>query len=115
MSGATPGPWTKHPYSSERHTIPYESGDFDVADVYFGTGEKIIGSVRLQVGGAFGGYPHVTDDEELAANAALCMAAPDLLEALQGLLEVHDALGAGTSHSACKARAAIARAKGEAL
>ncbi len=35
----------------------------------------------------------------------------DLLDALQHLLEVHDAMGAGQSYAAEKARAAIAKAE----
>lgn len=34
----------------------------------------------------------------------------ELLDALQQLLEVHDAMGAGQSYAATKARAAIAKA-----
>lgn len=34
----------------------------------------------------------------------------EMLDALRGLLEVHDAMGAGQSYAAAKARAAIAKA-----
>ena len=47
-----------------------------------------------------------SDNEETNANARLIAAAPDLLEALEALLE-------GDFNVAEKARAAIAKAKGE--
>ena len=47
------------------------------------------------------------------ANANLIAAAPELLEALENLLKVHEGEG-GTQHNAADmARAAIAKAKGE--
>jgi len=47
------------------------------------------------------------------ANARLIAAAPELLEALENLLKVHEGEG-GTQHNAADmARAAIAKAKGE--
>lgn len=49
------------------------------------------------------------------ANACLIAAAPELLDALAGLLEVHDALGAGQSYAATKARAALAKASPQSL
>jgi len=48
--------------------------------------------------------------EASAANARLIAAAPDMLDALRTLLEVHDAMGAGQSYAADKARMAIAKA-----
>lgn len=48
------------------------------------------------------------------ANARLIAAAPELLDTLTALLEVHDAMGAGQSHAATKARVAIAKATGAA-
>jgi len=50
------------------------------------------------------------------ANAALCAAAPDLLEALEGLLHAYNDPGnTGSTHDdkVTAARAAIARARGE--
>ena len=44
---------------------------------------------------------------ERVANHAL----PDGLDALASLLEVHDAMGAGNSHAASKARAILAKAE----
>lgn len=48
--------------------------------------------------------------DEALARAKLVAAAPELLDALATLLEVHDALGAGKSYSATKARDAISKA-----
>ena len=50
----------------------------------------------------------------MEANARLIAAAPELLDTLTALLEVHDAMGAGQSHAATKARVAIAKATGAA-
>ena len=47
------------------------------------------------------------------ANAYLIAAAPDLLEALQNLLKVHEGEGGTQNHAGDIARAAIAKAKGE--
>lgn len=50
---------------------------------------------------------------ECEANAYLIAAAPDLLEALQNLLKVHEGEGGTEHHAGDMARAAIAKAKGE--
>ena len=47
------------------------------------------------------------------ADARLIAAAPDLLEALENLLKVHEGEGGTQYNSADMARAAIAKAKGE--
>jgi hypothetical protein len=57
-------------------------------------------------------YPPAGGSPELVANARLMAASPELLDALSMLLEVHDAMGAGQSHAATKARDAIAKAEG---
>ncbi len=48
---------------------------------------------------------------ECEANAHLIAAAPDLLEALQNLLKVHEGEGGTQHHAGYIARAAIAKAK----
>jgi len=47
------------------------------------------------------------------ANAHLIAAAPELLEALENLLKVHEGEGGTQHHAGDMARAAIAKAKGE--
>jgi len=49
---------------------------------------------------------------EAVANANLIAAAPDLLEALENLLAVHEGQGGTKYHAGDIARAAIAKAKG---
>ena len=50
---------------------------------------------------------------EMQANAALLAAAPELLDALRGMLEVFgDEFGIGSSDTCDAARAAIAKAEG---
>lgn len=51
---------------------------------------------------------------EMVAEQRIRDAAPDMLDALKVLLEVYDAMGAGQSYPATKARAAIAKAEGRA-
>ena len=49
---------------------------------------------------------------ECEANAHLIAAAPELLEALENLLKVHEGEGGTQRHAGDMARAAIAKAKG---
>lgn len=83
----TPGPWN---FDNHSPALP-------VLGIYAADGKNPFHGDRSQ--------------EELAANARLIAAAPELLEALQGLL---NALPSATTHPAIKvARAAIAKAIGE--
>jgi len=50
------------------------------------------------------------DEQDLEANARLIAAAPELLEALQNLLAVHNGEGGTRYHAGDIARAAIAKA-----
>lgn len=50
---------------------------------------------------------------ECEANAHLIAAAPELLEALENLLKVHEGEGGTQHHAGDMARAVIAKAKGE--
>lgn len=84
----TRGPYSVHPYSTPEET--YVSGgenhrSFYYASLGIGAGEKLIAEVRMQrevVPGTCG-FPSPETLEEMRANAALFIAAPDLLEALR--------------------------------
>jgi hypothetical protein len=94
MSRHTPGPWKEDAWVG---TDPYDDPDGPFVEV---------GNVRWS--------PNKVDVPaaiEQTANARLIAAAPELLEACEGLL---NALPSATTHPAIKAaRAAIAKAKGE--
>ena len=100
MSGHTPGPWAA-------------TRDTENSSKFF-----IKPSTFWQRGRTFGYKPLAVVDldkrmaasSSAAANARLIAAAPDLLEALQGFIEGAEAIGWNTD----KARAAIAKATGEA-
>lgn len=85
----TPGPWTKHIYSQERPLCINSNGrQIAFHNIYIGHGDKIIGSVEMAATSSIAGYPHVDNMTEMKANAALFMAAPDLLDALPDLEEM---------------------------
>jgi hypothetical protein len=92
MTTHTPGPWAIGP------TI---AGGCDI----------LAGRIGERVVVARAADNSLLPIDECAANARLIVAAPELLEALEGLL---NALHSHTTHPAIKsARAAIAKAKGE--
>ena len=98
----TPGPWVR---SSESPKIIMSGSFIDGHDGY------IIGSVT---GDDNSGY--YASEEEAAANATLIIAAPDLLEALENLLQAFDgafagAYGRGPLYIA--ANSAIIKARGQ--
>ena len=87
MSDHTPGPWAYENYGGTLHVfLDNEGGTPSIC--------KLVGN-----------------DKD--ANARLIAAAPDLLEALQNLLKVHEGEGGTQYHAGDIARAAIAKAKGE--
>jgi len=103
----TPGPWAVgegglHVY----YVNPRIEAGEDIEDPRH---DSII--ARCHDFGAFSGI----DDEENAANASLIAAAPELLEALEGMISLTKAYGKWSDASiACeKAEAAIRKAKGE--
>lgn len=92
----TPGPWLLIDATDDEIAI---TTDARMAD-------DIVPIVEVQIG-----WDEPLESEQ-RANARLIAAAPDLLEACQGLL---DALPSATTHPAIKAaRAAIAKATGDA-
>jgi len=94
MSKHTPGPW-----EIKRHFDP---------------GYKFISAQKHT---ALAQVVWRMEDEDRSpvceANAHLIAAAPELLEALQNLLKVHEGEGGTQHHAGDMARAAIAKAKGE--
>lgn len=91
MSKHTPGPWLR-------------DGRF-----VYALNEHGINAMSLSLPPGIG---HYDDKETQEANARLIAAAPELLEALQHLLEFADQTGRGCSSQEEAARAAIAKATG---
>lgn len=122
--GWTPGPWNIHAVMSTPEPRPCEElgDDFMFADTYIARGDKLIGEVRMQRGGKDTGFPSVECEREMLANAHLIVAAPELFDALEDALsgwryirEQHgDLYGVGWERVETAARAALAKAKGEA-
>lgn len=107
MSKHTPGPWTY----SEAFNVPVGPGDLpEKAPTVWLNRDTVMDGIRIQ-------FASSVPRERIFADAALIAAAPDLLEALEGILEL--ATGLVPYDSVCriigeKARAAIAKARGEA-
>lgn len=102
MSKHTPGPWYVF-HSAHRGRVDDDGpGAFSIGDAQTAYSANILCS-RYQ-------WPERA--EEMKANARLIAAAPDLLEALQSILD--DGLHCDVvPHLHAKARAAIAKATGE--
>ncbi len=97
MSNHTPGPWM------------FECEDVGTYGSHFWLESEAGEEIICQSENAHQGV--LAKGEDFVANARLIAAAPELLEALEGLL---NALPSATSHPAIKkARAALAKAKGE--
>lgn len=82
----TPGPWTQHPFSQIEPsvTIGDDGQVTSHAGLTVGYIEKIIADVQFRSHKA--GYDRVTNYKEFKANAALILAAPDMLELLVSLV-----------------------------
>jgi len=94
MSGYTPGPWvvnTDYGFVMQQRT------------------RRVVAEVDRM--GFTGNKAH---QKRTLPDLRLMAAAPDLLEALQNLLKVHKGEGGTTYHAGDIARAAIAKATGEA-
>lgn len=112
MSRHTPGPWEINNLSSICSAVGAESGDGCEADQYdcwqiaeCGTGMTLVGGQMTSLG-----------FDVVKANASLIAAAPDLLEALESMVEYVDfmhSIGHLQRPVQCsEACAAIAKAKG---
>jgi hypothetical protein len=102
MSAHTPGPWVLVRYSKGTH-LPIPFMEHETVAV-FSHGVK-RGDVAYMQHGLHG-------DDQALANARLIAAAPEMLGALYGLLDVADGGGHLTESDCAKARAAIAKATG---
>lgn len=112
MSGHTPGPWEVNSLSQICSSVGADSGDGCAADQYdwwqiadCGTGMTLSGGQMISLG-----------FDVVKANARLIAAAPELLEALEAMVEYVDFMHSighlqrpVQSSEAC---AAIAKAKG---
>ncbi len=121
----TPGPWSRHSfmdeYNSNWQKIETEEGShFFASAITIGSGKKVIATAEARrFDGKYElGYPQVESLEELEANAALIIAAPDLLEELKSAVarvELANAEGDQILSAWLPgARAAIAKAEGRA-
>lgn len=103
MSKHTPGPW----FSPDGKTIKQDYRPIGLTEA----AGCIIGAV---MGGPTSGPAFIEVAEEVEANTRLISAAPDLLEALEGLLLAYNDPGnTGSTHDdkVEAARAAIAKAR----
>ena len=93
----TPGPWTAQPRKSNFIDVCHDQRDTK--------GAITLSLCKVQSRDSW--------IDESHANARLIAAAPELLEALQNLLKVHEGIGGTKYHAGDIARAAIAKATGE--
>jgi len=94
MSEHTPGPWEIHPQFDSCYRDISAPNHIALARVVWRFEEE-------------------DRSPSCEANAHLIAAAPELLEALENLLKVHEGEGGTQHHAGDMARAAIAKAKGE--
>lgn len=93
----TPGPWRLVADQCHYDTLTTIEGG------PVGTRRPFWPELMIQVGGA-------TDHYKMEANARLIAAAPELLEALQYVLDTHTYTGTDGEYAAAKAHAAISKA-----
>ena len=94
MSEHTPGPWEIHPQFDSCYRDISAPNHIALARVVWRFEEE-------------------DRSPSCEANAHLIAAAPELLEALENLLKVHEGEGGTQHHAGDMARAAIAKARGE--
>lgn len=117
MSGHTPGPWAVAPRTGRYQVIPAtEQERYHLASI------NALEFEALSVGTPNGQMALIPLDESNRANANLIAAAPELLEALEGMLDRYTGLvncgdcGSWDPESEVEvidARKAITRAKGQ--
>ena len=100
MSEHTKGPWTWN----GGYLVSY------IPDKFSASGCQDF-EIIVDDGSAHGEYDVVLNPD--SANARLIASAPELLEALENLLAVHEGEGGTKYHAGDIARAAIAKAKGQ--
>lgn len=109
----TPGPWNLHPAYVDEQPLQCVSVGVELTfqHIPVAQGEKFIAVAHYQTPAP--GFPHVADLEEAKANARLIAAAPELLEALNDLVESAEVGTAAILNPLVeKARAAVAKATG---
>ena len=111
----TPGPWTRHPMS-EYAAGPVPASDshpaYDYVELFIGAGDAILGRVEWN-DLPNPGYPKVPTVAEMQANANLVMAAPDLLRALNLLMDCLMERRSPTVEEVQVAARALAKAEGQ--
>jgi len=114
----SPAPWSIHPYTSvvgSLAAVPAEGGrsGFVAASITIGSGDVMIADFKHY--SPSHGYPTPSLDE-MISNATLAIAAPELLAALEGIVRRAEdpALCDDAEALLVAARAAIAKAKGQA-
>lgn len=102
----TPGPWAAvfEPEWNQWSIRSANPADLAEAPVYYELASSIGGHVRGE---------NFDDYSEVEANARLVAAAPDLLEALEMLLEETDPMKLNAGEPWCRVRTVIAKARGE--
>ena len=109
----TKGPWKLHCYKT-RGTIS-EAGEtpWDYASQYISTdGGVVVGQTTMH-NGTVGGYPEVSDFDEMIANARLIAEAPAILDMLIEAVEYIDKNVDATNQFADRLEALLGRISGE--
>ena len=112
MSKHTPGPWFRYTREGQMGIVAGEVVEKECATP---GGTKTIESYEFDVVGGCSccGSPYGVNDHDTAeANARLIAAAPELLDALNGLLTLHENVDFTCDGDWNAARAAVAKATG---
>lgn len=118
----TPGPWGSHPFSNPESGLEVTSDngqEWTWWKLCVGSGQTIVATCEANTEIKNEGYPFPRTYDEAEANARLIAAAPELLEALQAIIQRENDFnrwGQGTligDSVADDARRAIAKATGK--